>query len=141
MSSTRSAQRYVPEPEGLNREFFRQAAGGTIHLQRCEQCGEHRFPPRRYCRHCFSGDWEWDPSGGTGTIVSWVTSWFTRDPGWVDDVPYTTVVVQLDEGPRLLGAMRGMTVEDLEIGTRVVVRPEPIRDDFVFFWVEPVHTG
>ena len=135
--STGSSRRYVPKTEGLNREFFIRAAGGTIHLQRCDQCSGYRFPPRRYCSHCFSGDWHWEPSAGTGTVSSWVTSWFTLDRGWVADLPDTTIVVQTDEGPRLLGAMRSMTTQELSLGKRVVMVPETVRDDFVFFWVEP----
>lgn len=133
MTTTR--RRYVPDSEGLNREFFVQAAGGTLHLQRCAGCGTHRFPPRYYCPHCFSGEWTWEPSQGRGQISSWVTSYFTTDPGWVDEVPYTTIVVELAEGPRLLGAMGDMTVDELRIGKPVVVVGEAIRDDFVFFTV------
>lgn len=130
--------KYVPETEGLNQEFFRACAGGALHLQRCDECGAFRHPPRYYCRHCFSPDWSWQPVSGEGTVASWVTSHFTIDRGWVDEVPYTTVVVEVAEGPRLLGAARGLTKHDLRIGTPVVLVGEPKGDDFVFFWVEPL---
>jgi uncharacterized OB-fold protein len=132
-----SPRKYVPETEGLNQEFFLQAAGGTLHLQQCDECGTYRHPPRYYCQHCFSGSWHWEPSKGLGTVASWVTTAFTIDRGWVDDLPYTTIVVSLEEGPRLLGAMRNLTVEQLELGMPVKVVGEAKRDDFVFFWVEP----
>ncbi len=132
-----SPRKYVPETEGLNREFFEQCTAGALHLQRCDECGTYRHPPRYYCQHCFSDRWSWEPSAGLGTVASWVTSHFTVDRGWVDELPYTTVVVELAEGPRLLGAIRNMTVDDLRLGKAVRLVGEPKRDDFVFFWVEP----
>ena len=66
-----------------------------------------------------------------------MTSYFTIDRGWIDDLPYTSIVVELDEGPRLIGAMRAMTEDDLALGKPVRIVGEAKRDDFVFFWVEP----
>lgn len=136
-SPTPTPRKYVPETEGLNREFFLHSADGTLHLQACDDCGTFRHPPRYYCNQCFSERWSWEPSPGLGTVASWVTSHFTVDRGWVEEVPYTTVVVELSEGPRLLGAMRNMTVDDLTVGLPVRIVAETKRDDFVFFWVEP----
>ncbi|MPY93863.1 MAG: hypothetical protein GEV08_12605 [Acidimicrobiia bacterium] len=131
-----SPRKYVPRPEGLNLEFFRHAGGGALHLQRCDECGSFRHPPRHYCQRCFSPRYSYVPSSGRGTVYSWVTSHFTVDRGWVAEVPYTTVVVELDEGPRLVGALRGLDVEDLRLGLPVVLVGEPKGDDFVFFWVD-----
>lgn len=130
-------RKYIPATEGLNKEFFEQCAGGSLHLQRCADCKVYRHPPRYYCPSCFSADWVWEPATGAGKVASWVTTYYTVDPGWVNDVPYTNVIVELDEGPRLLGALRGMQVDDLRLGMDVAIVGENKREDFVFFWVEP----
>ncbi len=91
-----------------------------------------------YLQHCFSDQYSWQPVSGLGTISSWVTSHFTVDQGWIEDLPYTSIVVQLAEGHRLLGAMRNMTEHELELGKAVVLIGEAKQDDFVFFWVEPI---
>ena len=130
-------RKYIPATEGLNQEFFERCAGGALHLQRCSSCLTFRHPPRYYCPSCFSKDWHWEPATGAGTVASWVTTHYTVDRGWVDEVPYTNVVVELDEGPRLLCALRGMDVADLEMGMDVAVVGETKREDFVFFWAEP----
>ena len=132
-----SGRKYVPEPEGLNLEFHRASAGGTLHLQRCEGCGRFRHPPRYYCPHCSSGEWSWTPCSGRGHVYSWVVTHFTVDRGWVDEVPYTSVAVELDEGPRAVGALRGLEAGQLEIGLPVVVEVEPKGEEFVFLWVGP----
>lgn len=130
-------RKYIPATEGLNQEFFEKAAGGSLHLQRCADCNVYRHPPRYYCPSCFSDAWVWEPATGAGKVASWVTTYYTVDPGWVDDVPYTNVIVELDEGPRLLGALRGIDVDDLVLGMDVAIVGETKREDFVFFWVEP----
>lgn len=137
-AGVKTPRKYVPETEGLNREFFRTCSSGVLHLQRCDGCEAYRHPPRYYCPQCFSDRWSWHPVSGAGRVASWVTTHFTVDRGWVDDLPYTTVVVELDEGPRLLGAMRGLTDAELEQGLAVQLVGEAKGDDFVFFWVDRV---
>src|SRR5438093_13360111 len=104
----RPARKYIPQPEGLNLEYHRMSAGGTLHLQQCDDCGAFRHPPRYYCPRCSSAQWSWTPSPGHGRVYSWVVTHFTVDRGWVEDVPYATVAVELDEGPRLVCALRGL---------------------------------
>lgn len=143
MSETRpdagaAPRKYVPETEGLNRLFFQACAGGVLHLQRCDGCGVYRHPPRYYCPQCFSAAWSWQPVSGAGKVASWVTTHFTVDRAWAEEAPYTTVVVELDEGPRLLAATRGLTEASLEAGLRVQLTGEAKGEDFVFFWVDRV---
>lgn len=139
-AGTATPRKYVPETEGLNRQFFRACARGVLHLQRCDGCGDYRHPPRYYCPHCFSDAWSWQPVSGAGTVASWVTTHFSVDRAWAEEAPYTTIVVEVDEGPRLLAAMRGMTEADLTAGLRVQLTGEAKGEDFVFFWAEPVES-
>jgi uncharacterized OB-fold protein len=133
-----TGRKYIPEPEGLNLAFHRASAGGTLHLQQCESCAQFRHPPRHYCPQCASPQWSWTPVSGRGRVYSWVVTHFTVDRGWVDDVPYTTVAVELDEGPRVLGALRDDPPRgELEIGLPVTVSGEPKGAEFVFLWVDP----
>jgi uncharacterized OB-fold protein len=131
-------RKYVPETEGLNRQFFQACAAGVVHLQRCNGCGAYRHPPRYYCPQCFSDGWSWQPVSGAGKVASWVTTHFSVDRAWAEEAPYTTIVVELDEGPRLLGAMRGLTEADLEPGLPVQLIGEAKGEDFVFFWVDRI---
>lgn len=70
-----------------------------------------------------------------GVVYSFTTSYFTVDSGWTEDVPYTTVVVEMPEGPRLVGTYSGDATK-LKIGQAVTLRPEPKSDDFAFLWVD-----
>jgi len=130
------ATKYVPKPFGLDAEFFRLAIEtGKVHIQRCNACGHHQHPPRMFCARCTSDDLAFVPTANEGGVYSWTVSHFTTDPGWVEDMPYATVVVELDEGPRLVGAWSGDPA-DLAIGLRVHIRPEQRTDDFAFLWID-----
>lgn len=131
-----ATSKYIPRPQGLDAEFHRLAvATGKVHVQRCEACGHHQHPPRRFCVSCSSRQLGFVPTANRGHVYSWVVSHFTVDTGWVADVPYTTVLVELDEGPRVVGAFSG-DPSMLSIGMPVGIRPEPRNDDVVFLWID-----
>lgn len=135
----RPTRKYVPKPEGINLEFHRPAVEtGMLHVQRCTDCGAWRHPPRWYCPSCHSDRWGFEPVSGRGHVYSMAINHFTVDPGWADDVPFVTAVVELEEGPRVVGAMRGIEADGVELGLAVVVTPEARGEDFAFLWVDPV---
>ena len=130
--------RIIPVPDGPNVEFYRHAVSGTLHLQRCPSCGRFQHPPRYRCPAC--GDaLEWVPLPGAGRIHSWTVTHRPVDPGWADRIPYATVVVELDEGPRLVGGWENAEPTDLGLDLPVTLRIEPAGDEFAFLWFSPRH--
>jgi uncharacterized OB-fold protein len=107
-----------------------------MHVQQCADCGGYAHPPRYYCGRCFSPNYRMAAVSGVGTVYSHTLSHYTTEPAWKDDVPYATVVVELDEGPRIVGAARHPDPAAIRIGQRVHVVPEPRTDDFSFLTVE-----
>jgi uncharacterized OB-fold protein len=135
-----TASKYVPRPEGLHLEFHRLcASSATLHIQRCRRCGLHRHPPRWYCASCHSSEHEFAPVSGSGVIYSLLVNHFTVDPGWIDDVPYVTAVVELREGPRVIASV-DQDLADLHIGQDVHVEVEPRGEDFAYLFVQRVDT-
>lgn len=138
-TAKRPARKYVPEPEGLNLELHRSClADGRLHLQRCGDCGHYRHPPRWYCPICHSKRYEFAPVSGRGEIYSMAINHFTIDRGWVDDLPYVTAVVELEEGPRVVGALRDVDPDEVHLGQPVQVTVEGRGEDFAFLWVDLV---
>jgi len=132
-----SDARYVPVPDGPNVDFYRHATSGRLHLQHCTGCDRHQHPPRYRCPGCGSdADLVWTPSDGRGALHSWTVTHRPVDPGWADRLPYATVVVQLDEGVRLVGAWEG-ELTDLALDLPVALRIEPAGDEFAFLWFSP----
>jgi uncharacterized OB-fold protein len=89
---------------------------GVFALPRCERCGRVHYSPRVLCPYCGSTALAWQQSAGLGTIYS--TS--TISPRNAE--PYAVVLVDLDEGPRLMSNVVGIPATDVRIGTRVRAR-------------------
>lgn len=58
-------------------------------------------------------------SSGRGTVYSYVVHHAPRVPG--RDLPFVVALVELDEGVRMLGQLRGIDPADVRIGARVEV--------------------
>ena len=132
-----SASKRPPETEGLSAEFYALAAQGKLHVQRCKACGVHRHPPRFMCAECGSAQWEWAPVNGTGEVFSWTVTHKALDPGWAPEAPYATLVVELDEGARLIGGLRGLAPDDLHFGMRVRAELEPAGERAALIYFVP----
>lgn len=111
----------LPRGEGYNGEFYQFCKQHTLHFQRCADCGTWRHMPRESCNRCGSFEWQWAASSGRGTIFSWTVIHRALHPGFNDDLPYAAVVVELDEGVRVVSSVVGLPIEDLRVGLPVEV--------------------
>jgi len=76
---------------------------------------------------------EWVPVSGRGKVYSWVTYAESPHPGFTS--PHTVVLVELDEGPRLVSNPVG--IDHLHIGLPVQVVFDDVTDEFTLFKFEP----
>lgn len=83
--------------------FFAAARERRLIYRHCHHCGRGTHPPTVACRFCGSTDTAWRDSAGRGTLFSWTLVTHQVHPAY--PVPYTIVVVALDEAPdvRLIG--------------------------------------
>ena len=68
-------------------------------FQQCSDCGTVRHPIEPMCGNCGSLSSDAAEATGRGHVVSWITSLHPNRP---DDVPRIVVLVQLEEGTRLV---------------------------------------
>lgn len=130
--------RTIGRPDELNLELYqRLAATGQLHVQRCRACGQWSHPPRYLCPNCFSRDYELAPVSGRGRVYSHTVSHVSAEPYWRDRVPYVTLVVELEQGVRLVASARDIGPDQVRIGMPVVVGVEPEGEEFAFFWAAP----
>ncbi|MEZ5714177.1 MAG: OB-fold domain-containing protein [Paracoccaceae bacterium] len=109
---------------GPDREFQARVADGRLWLQRCADCGAAIFMPRVICPHCASTALSWAPASGLGTVYSRTTLRPRAKPGEAPRPPHSIVLVDLDEGPRMMSHLPGIAPEDIRIGMRVRARIE-----------------
>lgn len=91
----------VPVPNALTTPFWEAGAKGELKMQRCTHCGHVRFPIGPACTNCLSPDSEWVPVAKRGTVLSHLVFHRAYGAAWKDEVPYSVVMVQLPEGPRM----------------------------------------
>lgn len=72
-------------------------------LQTCRDCHHRQHYPRSVCTACGSESLGFEPSSGTGSIVARTT--VHRAPHPDLHPPYDLVLVDLDDGPRLLSRL------------------------------------
>jgi uncharacterized OB-fold protein len=85
--------------------YFQAAAEGRLVVQRCNSCDALRWPPLSGCPECRSRDTTWVDVAPTGTIWSFVVYHRAFSAALKDQIPYTVAMVQLDEGPYLVGRL------------------------------------
>ena len=124
----------LPKPEGMNAEFYEHCARRELRFQRCE-CGVWRHPPRVLCAACGSEGWEWAPASGRGRVFTWTVTHQALHPAYADDVPYALLVVEMDEGVRMVSTLRDLDPADLALDLPVEVvfetRSDPTRPDSI----------
>ena len=82
-------------------------AAGRLLLPRCDACTKCFFPPMATCPRCGKTAVSPIKASGRGVVYSWVVVHIALDPAFESDVPYTVAAVDLEEGPRLFGRLRG----------------------------------
>jgi uncharacterized OB-fold protein len=102
----------LPSPEG---EYFAHLAAGRFMLQRSRSSGACFFYPRVAAPGSGATDLEWVPASGRGTVHS--ATRVRQKPPAAD---YNVVLVDLEEGPRMLSRVDGLV--DVPIGLRVRAR-------------------
>jgi uncharacterized OB-fold protein len=125
----------LPSPGWSDKtEGYWLAAGkGRLAVQRCGNCGAHRWPAVPVCYACNSLEWSWDEVAGTGTVFTYT---------WVDESPhgamaqlgaYNISVIDLDgvqgETVRYMGRVVDADKQRLQCGLRVAVDFEPFDDE------------
>ena len=119
----------LPALEGLAGEFYGFCKQGELRFQRCGGCKAWRHVPREMCAECGSFDWSWEKASGKGTVFTWTTAERPLHPGFKDAAPYAPVVVEMDEGVRLLSELTDGVPGDLEIGMPVEVVFDAVTDE------------
>ena len=102
--------------------FWAAARGGKLVLQRCDACGQMRFPPHPYCAVCRALASSWVQVSGRGRLWSHVIVHNPTLPAFADFVPFPVVVVELEEVPRLR-----MTGNVLDHATAAINSVDPRR--------------
>ncbi|MFN3534011.1 MAG: Zn-ribbon domain-containing OB-fold protein [Desulfatiglandales bacterium] len=117
-----------PIPFSRYQEHMRE--GRFVGL-RCGACGSVLFPPRAVCPECGGRDFSETELKGEGIIRTFTV---IRVPPEGRKAPYTIVMVELSEGPYVLGNLLGLNPDEVGmelIGKRVLMKPQLVGGDLL----------
>jgi uncharacterized OB-fold protein len=123
-----SDNRALPLPDLDSQHYWEALANGRFELQHCQECGHWTWPARPICSFCQSANLEWNQVKGTGEVHSWIVTHNVYSPAFAKLVPYTTVLVRLDEQDDILIPGRLLSDVELRQGLRVKAAPERLTD-------------
>lgn len=119
----------VPRPQAAweNLGFWEGVKRHELVFQKCKDCGMWVHPPRPTCPRCRSLEREWAPSSGRGKVYSRVTYRESVHPAF--KAPYCVILVELEEGVRLISNIVDAEPDEVEIGMPVQVVFEDLAED------------
>ena len=124
-----TAESFVLRPL-VNRDtafFWEGTRAGELRVQKCGACGELRHPPGPVCPSCHAMQPTYVVVPGRGTVYSYVVHRHPPVPG--KELPILLVLVELDEGVRMVGELLDATPDDVKIGAPVEVSMVTVDDD------------
>ncbi|MBA7634882.1 hypothetical protein ES703_42480 [subsurface metagenome] len=83
---------------------------------KCKSCGTVTVPPKMVCRSCASPELEVLELKGAGRIQTFTTCNVAAE-GRESEVPYIVLLVELDEGPWVMGNLIGIDPEKVTMET------------------------
>lgn len=111
-----------PQPTKASAPYWEGCNRGELLLAKCNDCARPFYYPRILCPHCGSQNLGWLKASGTGTVWSFThvhVSFYGKR--WESQLPYTPVLIDLDEGVRMMSRLVGEGRDNVKIGDKVKV--------------------
>ena len=117
------APKPLPDTSDEMAHFWDRARTGVLVQQYCTACHTYLAPPAYDCVECHSGSDHiiWQEVSGRGTVHTFNVYHRPYHPGFADDLPYNTAIVELDEGPFFATRITGCDNRELTVGMPVTV--------------------
>lgn len=112
----------LPQPTVDSQPFWEGCQREQLMLQHCTDCGHVFYYARRLCPACGGMQLSWQASSGKGQVYSYSQVQVAfQGPHWQSQLPYTVVLIDLEEGPRMLSRWHGPKGQVPQVGQRAQV--------------------
>ncbi len=127
----------IPTPSALTQPFWDGAREGKLMLPRCTNCNRVHWYPRHLCPFCHHDVIEWFEASGQGRLHTYAVQ-HRAFGGWAKEVPFVTCYIDLNEGDRMMGVLRGVDgkkPESIKIGSLCQIEFDQANEDVhIPFW-------
>lgn len=128
----------TPIPDPWSEEFWAGCKRHELLLQECNDCDKPRHYPRLTCPFCASPEYSWVKASGKSTLYSYVVVHPPTLPVFKNDVPYPVILVELEEGPRMVSNVTDCAIDDLVIGMDLELVFDDVTEDLTLPKFKPV---
>jgi uncharacterized OB-fold protein len=101
-------------------EFYRHILQGKLTGGKCKKCGKIHLPPRPLCDNCFSNRFEWVELPHNGKLLTY-TVIHVAPTQFQGMAPYAVGIVELEDGSRIPGMIRGVAPEQIKVGMPLTI--------------------
>lgn len=130
-------EKFKPVETEDSEPYWEYCEKKELRMQKCSSCGHVRFPPSVICPKCLCEDSEWEKLSGQGKVFTYVIFHHAFYPGYADDVPYNTAIIELEEGPRMHTHIIECENGDIYIEMPVEVSFQKFEDDIIMPYFRP----
>jgi len=121
-------RRMEPVPTSVTQPFWDGTREHQLLLQWCTACEKPIFYPRESCPGCFGDTLEWRPASGRGEIYAVTVEHRPQITSLQAEEPFAVVLVELEEGVRMMSNVIDCAPDDVTVGMKVTVAWEPLSD-------------
>ena len=101
-------------------QFYKHILQGKLMGGKCEKCGKVHLPPRPLCDNCFSNQFEWVELPHNGKLLTY-TVIHVAPTQFQGMAPYAVGIVELEDGSRIPGMVRGVAPEQINVGMPLTI--------------------
>lgn len=117
----RASEKPIPSPDADSAQLWRGLRDGVLLLQHCDKCRHVQYYQQGMCRQCGAEDIRHRPACGRGKVHSFSVVHRAPGPAFKDNVPYAVLLVDLEEGPRMISTFTGGPPEDVTFDLNVTL--------------------
>ena len=118
----------VPQPDADTALFWQGLRQGKLLLQHCADCEHVQYYQQAICRACGSENLAHRAASGRGKVHSFSVVHRAPGPAFKADVPYAVLLVELDEGPRMISTYTGGPPDEVTFDMDVVLVCEEVSE-------------
>lgn len=100
--------------------FYKFIGEGKLMAAKCNKCGSILLPPKPICPQCLTKDLSWTEVKNRGKLLTY-TVIHVSPAQFQSMAPYALGIVKLDDGPNLIGMIRGLEINKIKIGMNLTV--------------------
>ena len=101
-------------------QFYKFVGERRLMAVKCRRCARLLLPPKNVCPKCFSTDLKWTKLEEKGKLVTY-TVIHVPPVQFQSVAPYAVGIIKLEDGPHLLGMIRGVQPDEIKVGMDLTV--------------------